>query len=120
MTIGPAPMISMLSRSVRFGISTFLHELDEAVEQVADVVRPGTGFRVALEAEGRLVRACQALQRAVEQADVRGTKVGAERLLVDGEAVVLARDGHASRIEVLHRVVGAVVPELHLEGLRAR
>ena len=70
MMIGPAPMIRMLFRSCRFGISLLLHQSGEAVEQVADVVRPGRGLRVTLEAERGLVGAGQALQRAVEQRDV--------------------------------------------------
>jgi hypothetical protein len=108
--------------SERFGMSYFLllvHQAGETVEQVADVVRAGRGFRVALEAERRLVGAGQALQRAVEQRDVRGAQVVGQRLLVHREAVVLAGDAHAAGIEVLHRVVGAVVAELHLEGLGA-
>jgi hypothetical protein len=48
-----------------------------------------------------------------------GAQVGGQRLLVDREAVVLAGDGHAAVVEVLHRMVGAVVAELHLEGLGA-
>jgi hypothetical protein len=71
---------------------------------------------VALEAEGRAVGAGQALQRAVEQAHVGGAQVGRQRGLVDREAVVLAGDADAAGVEVLHRVVGAVVAELHLEG----
>ena len=48
-----------------------------------------------------------------------GAQVRRQRLLVDREAVVLAGDADAAGVEVLHRVVGAVVAELHLEGLRA-
>ena len=39
--------------------------------------------------------------------------------LVDREAMVLAGDQHAAGVQVLHRVVGAVVAELHLHGARA-
>ena len=42
------------------------HFANEAVEEPLDVVRPGTGFRVSLEAEGRSVRELDALQTAVE------------------------------------------------------
>src|SRR6187431_1949285 len=48
------------------------HEMDEAVEHAAHFLGPGAGFRVALEAEGRLVDPRDALQRAVEQRAVRG------------------------------------------------
>jgi hypothetical protein len=53
------------------GLAGLLHQRDEAVEQVADVLRAGRRLGVALEAERRLVLELEALQRAVEQADVR-------------------------------------------------
>ena len=95
------------------------HQADETVEEVGDVLRGGRGFRVALEAEQPACRCGQALQRAVEQRDVRGAQVGGQRLLVHGKTVVLAGDGHAAGIQVFHGVVAAVVTELHLEGLGA-
>ena len=49
-----------------------------------------------------------------------GPQVGGQRLFVHREAVVLARDAHAAVVQVLDRVVRAVVAELHLEGFRAR
>ena len=45
-------------------------------------------------------------------------QIGRQRLLVDREAVVLAGDAHATGVQVLHRMIRAVVAELHLEGLR--
>mmetsp|Transcript_53303 Transcript_53303/g.125259 ORF Transcript_53303/g.125259 Transcript_53303/m.125259 type:complete len:315 (-) Transcript_53303:5901-6845(-) len=96
------------------------HQADEAVEQVGDVMRAGAGFRVPLEAERRLVSAGDALQRAVEQADVSGAQVGRQRVGVHRETVVLAGDADAATVQVLDRMVGAVVAELHLEGLGAR
>src|SRR5579871_3817321 len=91
--------------NMRARSSGLAHEADEAVKQVRDVVRAGARFRMALEAEGRLVGAGQALQRAVEQADVRRAQVGRQRLGVDREAVVLARDGDPAVVEVLNRMV---------------
>src|SRR5512138_356175 len=114
MTIGPAPMIRMLFRSVRLGIrppagpsqgrpapprgaanecerggpSLLLHQRHETVKEVADVVRPWTGLRMALEAERRLVGARKALQRAVEQRHVGRAQGRRQSLLVDREAVV--------------------------------
>ena len=41
------------------------------------------------------------------------------RLLLDREAVVLARDHHAPGVDLDDRMVCAVVAELHLHGLRA-
>src|SRR5215475_10145561 len=90
MMIGPAPMIRMLSMSVRLGNSAarhlaaqrFLrlpqlrlqpaqHEVVEALEQGLQVVRAGTRLVVALEAESRLVLEGDALERAIEQRAVR-------------------------------------------------
>src|SRR5690348_7994696 len=101
MMIGPAPMIRMLSRSVRFGMSPRsvllpFHRVDEAIEQVADVVRTGARLRMALEAERGTVLQRDALQAAVEQRLMRDAHVRGQRLLVDREAVVLARDEHVA------------------------
>src|SRR5688500_9095469 len=113
MMIGPAPMMRMLLRSVRLGIlvSCFVlfHQCREAVEQVADVVRARGSLGMALEAEGRLRGVGQSLQRVVEQADMGRAQRGGQRLLVDREAVVLARDADAAVVEVLHRMVRAMV-----------
>ncbi len=51
----------------------------------------------------------KALQRTVEQRHVGNAAVGRQRGNIDGEAVVLRRDQHLFGIEVLHRVVRAVV-----------
>ena len=49
--------------------------------------------------------------------------VGAQRLrqgrFIDRESVVLRGNQHPARIDLHHRVVGAVMSELHLDGLRA-
>src|SRR5438046_9513238 len=118
MMIGPAPMMRMLLRSVRFGITPpagppqgrrapprgavqrrsrklggsyllFLHQRDETVEQVRDVVRAWGSFWVALEAEGGAVGAGQAMPGAVEASDVRGAQVGRQGLLVAPDAGLL-------------------------------
>ena len=79
-------------------------------------MRPRRCFRVALKAEGGLVGALQALQGAVEQADVGGAQVGGKRRFIDGETVVLAGDADAACVQIFDRMVGTVVAELHLEG----
>src|SRR5258706_15932013 len=117
MTIGPAPMIRMLLRSLRFGIG---HQFREAVEQVTDVVRPRARLRVPLEAERRTIGARQSLEGAVEEGHVRGPEVCPQRRRIYGKTVVLAGDHHLPGIEVFHRMVRAMVAELHLERLRTR
>src|SRR5262245_18444848 len=125
MTIGPAPMMSTLLMSVRLGTSAapirrtsaapirrtlaLLHHLREAVEQIADVVRPRARLGVPLEAESRPVGAREPLQAAVEERDVSGPQIPGQRAGVDREAVVLAGDDDRPAVEVLHRVVRTVV-----------
>src|SRR5437879_6789587 len=120
MTIGPAPMMSTLLMSVRLGTAALLHHLCEAVEEIPDVVRPRARLGVSLKAECRPVGACEALQAAVEEGHVGGLEVRRERVRVDREAVILAGDYDGSALQVLHRVVGAVMPELHLHGPGSR
>src|SRR2546427_2488557 len=120
MTMGPAPMMSTLLMSVRLGTPALLHHLYEAIEEIPDVVRPRTGFGVPLEAKRRPVGACEALQAAIEEGYVGGLEVRRERVRVDREAVVLAGDDDRSPFQVFHRVVCAVMPELHLHGPGSR
>src|SRR5690242_15836128 len=99
MMIGPAPMIRMLSRSSRRGIflnclrsmAIGFHGGREALKQRLQVVGPGARLGVALERESRPIGALDALQGAVEQRAVRGTHVLRQRVLLHGEAVILAR-----------------------------
>src|SRR5216117_883586 len=119
MTMGPAPMMSTLLMSVRLGTPALLHHPCEAIEEIPDVVRPGARFGMPLEAERRSVGAREALQAAVEERYVGGLEVRRKGVRVDREAVVLAGDDDRSPLQVLHRVVGAVMPELHLDGLCA-
>src|SRR3954464_11914708 len=116
MTIGPAPMIRIDLRSLRFGIA---HQSRKAVEQIPNVVRARACLRMTLEAERRPVGARKPLEGTVEERDMRGAQVRSDGGGVDREAVVLARDDDLARVEVLHRMVGAVVAEFHLERLRA-
>ena len=76
----------------------------------------GAGLGVALEAEGRRVGELDALQRAVEQRHVGDAHPGGQRVGIHRKAMVLTGDADAASVEVLDRVVGAVVAELHLDG----
>src|SRR6185437_7549853 len=145
MTMGPAPMMRMLWRSVLFmrHASTRLrqpsrshrgllparlllgeaqlrlqppqHQMIEALEERLQIVRARARLRMALETERRPILEGETLERAVEERAVRGPHVGRQRRLVDREAVILAGDEHPPGIEVLHRMVGAMVAELHLQ-----
>src|SRR5690606_17653621 len=121
MTMGPAPMMRMLWRSVRLGIlcsgslsAGAFHQRDELVEQVADVAGPRAGFRMPLETERRPVRPGKALDRTVEEGAVRDLQVGRQAVRGHREAVVLAGDHHPAVALVAHRMVRPVVAELHL------
>src|SRR5450759_2636584 len=46
-----------------------------------------------------------------------GAQVGGQRFFIHRKAVVLAGDADAAGIQILDRMVGAVVTKLHLEGL---
>src|SRR5438067_1019051 len=88
MMIGPEPMMRMRWRSSRRGITstpsvvgllarpfarTLLslpHELREVLEEVVRIVRAGSGFRMVLHAEDRMVAVAEALQRLIVQIDV--------------------------------------------------
>ncbi|EIL99181.1 putative thioesterase [Rhodanobacter thiooxydans LCS2] len=90
------------------------------MEQIAYVERTGACLGVTLEAERGPVGQREALQRAVEQRDVGDPHVRRQRGRIHREAMVLAGDQHVAVVQVLHRVVGAVVAELHLQRLAAQ
>ena len=92
------------------------HIVNEFVKQIADILRAGAGFRVALEAEHGFVGQLDALQGAVEQGFVGNSCVGGQGVGIDGEAVVLAGDDDFAAVQVLHGVVRAVVAEVHFQG----
>src|SRR5258706_12879419 len=115
MTMGPAPMMSTLLISVRLGTRPLLHQLCEAIEEIADVVRPGARLGMPLEAERRPIGARKALQAAVEERYMSGLEVRGKRSRVDCEAVGLAGDDDRSPLHILHRVVCAGIPQLHLK-----
>src|SRR5262245_23908434 len=112
-------MIRMLLMSARLGTALF-HQLGEAIEQIPDVVRPWTRLRMPLKAERGSISPGEPLEGTVEEGYVRRPQILRDGGRINGEAMVLAGDDHAPGVEVLHRVVRAVVPELHLHGLRAR
>ena len=79
----------------------------------------GARFRMTLKTECRAIGEAHTLQRAVEQRAVGGAEVPGQTRLIDREAVVLTRDQHLARAQILHRVVGPVMTDFHLQGARA-
>src|SRR5206468_5869443 len=96
------------------------HQVVETLEQGLQVVRSGARLRMALEAKRRLLPEGDALERSVEQRAVGRLHARGQGGLIDGEAVILAGDEHAAGLQLLHRVIGTMVAELHFDGARAR
>src|SRR5262245_7351894 len=86
------------------------HHLGKALEQIMAVAWSGRRLGMVLHREYRLVLERDAAVRAVEQRHVGLHRVGRESGAVDGEAVVHGGDLDLARDEVLHRMVGAVMP----------
>ena len=73
-----------------------------------------------LHAEQRQVAMSQAFERLVVQVNVRQFDFGLrQRVGIDGEVVVVRRDLDLAALQLLHRMVAAMVSELELEGLAA-
>ena len=82
-------------------------------------MRTGTGFRVSLKTERRAIGTCDALQGTVKQRTVGRDERVWQSVIIDGEAVVLTGNHDLLASQLLHRVVGAVMAEFHLDGTGA-
>src|SRR5690242_4227362 len=111
-----------------------MRQLQEAVEEIAGVVRPRPGFGVVLDGAPRNVLEDQPLDRAVVEVEVGELGVAEVGLPTDRlvaidrpiparpehrEPVVLGGDVDPPRAQVLDRMVRAAVAERELEGLEA-
>src|ERR1700761_5368018 len=101
--------LPLLSPSSRFQLRLQApqHQVIESLEQRLQVVRTRTRLGVSLEAESRLGFQCDPLQRAIEQRAMGRANVRWQSALVHCETMILTRDEHASRVEILHRVIRA-------------
>src|SRR6516162_10425959 len=79
-------------------------------------MRTGARLRVSLEPKHRTLLEGKALERAIEERAVRGHHSLRQGALVHRKAVVLTGDEHAPGLELLHRMIRAVVTELHFHG----
>ena len=91
--------------------------LDEALENRPRVVRAWPGLGVELHGARAQLGEVEALDGAVVQRDVRRLRALGR---LDREAVVLARDEHAARLALEHRMVRAAVAERQLVRRRGR
>src|SRR6185295_10408630 len=125
MMIGPAPMIRTLLMSVRLGMFVSaresamrlvpFHHSNETVEQITDVMRSGTCFRMPLKTKCRLVGPGKTLEASVKQRNVRNFDICRQRCRVHRESMVLAGDHDPPGLEILYRMIRAMVTEFHLE-----
>src|SRR5215469_9848475 len=114
MTIGPAPIMRMLSISVRLGI--LIHQRDKPLEEIMAVLRARARLRMVLDRKHRLSDHPQSFIRVVEQREMGGFDPLGQTLGVDDEAVVLASDLDLAGHEVLYRVIGAAMAPRHFAG----
>src|SRR5690606_21120879 len=123
MTIGPDPITSTCSMSLRLGMAG-LHQGDELVEQRSRVMRARGGLRVVLHRERRNLLAAQTLHRAVVGAVMTDPRLAERRvetlsrLAFESESVVLCGDGHLAGGDVDDRDVETPVSETHLVGVQ--
>src|SRR6266446_6215055 len=114
MTIGPAPMIRMLSKSARLGI--LAHQSDKPLEQVMAVLRAGARLGVVLDGKYRLSEHPQPFVGLVEEREVGRLDEPRQAFGVDDKAVVLTGDLDFASAQILYRMIGAAMAARHLEG----
>src|SRR5215472_7873297 len=117
MTIGPAPMIRMLSMSARLGIAA--HQPDKSFEQVMAVMWAGARLGVILHGKDRPADHPQPFVAVVEEREMRRLDVFRQALRVDDKPVILAGDLHLAGLQILDRVISAAVTTRHLAGSSA-
>ena len=95
------------------------NHLSELIEEVPGVVGTGTALGVVLHRKRRQRLVTDAFDRVVVEIDMRYLEALRNRLGQHREVVVLGRDLDSPRLQVLHRMVAAVVTELQAPRLRA-
>ncbi len=80
----------------------------------------GTRLGVPLKTEYGPIHKGNSLQAAIEQGAMCRLHTLRQTGLVNGKAVILARDQDLPRREILNRVVRAVMTKLHLDCFRAK
>ena len=83
-------------------------------------MRPRRGLRVILHAEQRQVPVPQAFERLVIQVDMRQLNFAVgQRVWIDGEIMVVRGDLDLPGLQLLYRMIAAMMSKLQLEGLAA-
>ncbi len=84
------------------------------------IMRTRRRFRMILHAEQRQIPMPQTFERLVVQIDVRQFDFTLrQRVRIDCEIMVVRRDLDLPRLQLLHRMIPAVVSELQLVSLPA-
>src|SRR5919199_5473712 len=109
--------LEMSSRRGTLGPRLFGDAAHEFLEEVSGVPRTGARLGMVLHAPGPELRTRDAFYGAVVEVAVGQLDAACERVLADGEAVVLAGYLYASGPEVPDGVVRAMVAEGHLVRL---
>ena len=90
--------------------------LVKCVEQIVRIVRTRRGFRVVLHAEDGVIPEAETFERLVVQIHMGNLNVtGGQRIRIDAKPMILRRNFHLVRQQILHRMIGSVVAKLELE-----
>src|SRR5579872_1812797 len=92
--------------------------MDELVEEITAVMRPGRSLGMILHRKGGPVFQPDTLYRLVIEVDMGDLDIGSlpHRFRVHAKTVVLRRDLTAARDQVLHRMVQPAMTVMHLES----
>src|SRR5262245_23893177 len=91
-----------------------LRRLREAVEQIVRVHRTRRRLGMVLHREDGRALDADAAVRSVEQRDMRLLHAPGQRVAIDGEAMVHRHDLDLAGLEILHRMVRAMMALAHL------
>src|SRR5205085_6504994 len=92
-----------------------INQPHEIAEKIKRIVRTRCRLGMILHGDRRLAAMPEALERLIVQVDVRVLDVVfAERIRIDGEAMILRSDLHAPTLQMLDWMIAAAVSELQL------
>lgn len=120
----PQSILTTLSRSMQKNspspISPLLkHHRHELVEKPPRIVRPGRCLGVVLNREYRTIHQSKSAERSIVQMHMRRPRPDRlKRCRIDRKPMVLARDRHAPRLYIEHRLIRPAMSEPQLARLR--
>src|SRR5262249_40631108 len=98
-----------------------LHHPHKILEQIMRIMRPRRRFRVILHAKQRQIPVPHPFQRVVVQIDVGKVDFTLRKGVgINREVMIVRSDLDLARVQLLYRMIAAVVPELELEGFSAQ